>query len=188
MEPSNRTSPAGAAIWSPDSGCEAGLTRPPGAVGLPGWIANRAGVRNSSQGRSFEGPVPDGLLLRGHRPKRAVLVTTLLDPLLYSADDIANLYLHRWEIEIDLRHLKAVMGMDVLPGKTPDIVHKEIWAFLTTYNVIRTVMWQTGVYHDIPPCGTEFQRDAPTAEYLARAHRQRPLFTRGNSDGLGSDA
>jgi hypothetical protein len=127
-------------------------------------------------------------LRRGHRPKRVVLVTTLLDPLLYSADDIANLYLRRWEIEIDLRHLKAVMGMDVLRGKTPDIVHKEIWAFLATYNLIRTVMWQTGVRHDIPPCGTEFQRDAPTAEYLARAHRQRPLFTRGNPDGLGSDA
>lgn len=35
MEPSNRSSPAGAAIWSPDSGCDAGLTTPPGAIGFP---------------------------------------------------------------------------------------------------------------------------------------------------------
>lgn len=122
-------------------------------------------------------------LRRGHRPKRVVLVTTLLDPERYSADDIANLYLRRWEIEIDLRHLKSVMGMDILRGKKPEIVRKEIWAYLTAYNLIRTVMWETGVSHDTPPCGVEFQRDAPTREYLAGAHRHCPIFTRSQTNG-----
>jgi len=115
-------------------------------------------------------------LRRGHRPKKLILVTTLLDPNLYPAEEIANLYLRRWDIEVDMRHLKAVLGMDVLRGKTSDIVRKEIWAFMATYNLIRTVMWETGVSHDISPCGLEFQRDAPTTAYLRRAHRSQPLF------------
>jgi hypothetical protein len=32
------------------------------------------------------------------------------------------------------------MQMDVLRGLTPDIVHKEIWAHLLAYNLIRSVM------------------------------------------------
>jgi hypothetical protein len=118
-------------------------------------------------------------LRRGHRPKRVILVTTLLDPERYPALDIANLYTRRWEIELDIRHLKTVLGIDVLRGKTPDIVRKEIWAFMATYNLIRTVMWEAGSSHDIPPYGLEFQRDAPTAQYLAAAHRACPLVALG---------
>lgn len=115
-------------------------------------------------------------LLRGFRPKRMVLVTTLTDPDAYSTEDIANLYLRRWEIEVDLRHLKSVMGMEVLRGKTPDIVRKEIWAHLTTYNLVRAVMWEAAASHDFSPDGFEFQRHTPAPQYLRAEHRKRPLF------------
>ena len=106
-------------------------------------------------------------LRRGHRPKRLILVTTLLDPDAYPAEQIAQLYLRRWDIEIDFRHLKSVLGIEVLGGKTPDIVKKEIWSAILGYNLVRRVMWETGVSHDFPPWGLEFQRDAPLAEILA---------------------
>jgi hypothetical protein len=122
-------------------------------------------------------------LCRTNRPERIVLVTTLTDHTKYKAKDIAGLYLQRWDIEVDLRHLKTVLGMDVLRGRTPDIVRKEIWAFLATYNLIRTVMWEAGTSHDIPPSGLEFQRDAPTAQYLASADRKRPIFKIGAAQG-----
>ena len=67
----------------------------------------------------------------------------------------------------------------MLTGKSPDIVHKEIWAYLATYNLIRTVMWEAGTSHDISPSGLEFHRDAPTSQYLAAANRKHPLFEIG---------
>lgn len=112
-------------------------------------------------------------LRRGHRPKRIVLVTTLLDPTAYPAEQIAELYLRRWDIEIDFRHLKSAMGMEVLAGKSPDIVRKEIWSYIIGYNLVRRVMWETGVSHDFPPSGLEFQRDAPVAAYLSGPNRMR---------------
>ena len=115
-------------------------------------------------------------LRRGFRPKHVVIVTTLTDPELYSAQDIANLFLRRWDIEVDMRHIKSVLQMDVLRGKSPDIVRKEIWAHLTVYNLARAVMWEAAASHDFSPSGTEFQRNDSTAQYLRAMHRKCPLF------------
>ena len=126
-------------------------------------------------------------LRRGHRPKRLILVTTLLDPELYPAEQIAALYLKRWEIEIDFRHLKSTMGMDVMAGKSPDIVRKEIWSFVLGYNLVRRVTWEAGVSHDFPPSGLEFQRDAPVVAYLSGPNRMRTDLAIG-SETMDSDA
>src|SRR5881398_1332342 len=45
-----------------------------------------------------------------------------------------------WYSEVDLRSIKSTMQMDVLRCKTPEMVHKEIWAHLLAYNLLRTVM------------------------------------------------
>ncbi len=39
------------------------------------------------------------------------------------------LYVQRWHVELDLRSIKSVMGMDILRCKSPDMVHKEVSAF-----------------------------------------------------------
>jgi len=54
-----------------------------------------------------------------------------------------RLYGQRWEVELDLRHLKTTLDMDIY-GKTPEIVRKEIYAHLLAYNLLRTVMWSAG--------------------------------------------
>jgi hypothetical protein len=78
----------------------------------------------------------------GFRTQVCVVVTTLLDARRYAATDLAVLYRLRWHAELDLRALKVTLGMDVLRGKSPEMVAKEVWAHLLAYNLIRGLMAQ----------------------------------------------
>jgi hypothetical protein len=80
--------------------------------------------------------------VKGFRPQELTLATTLLDAVLYPAEDLAELYFKRWDVELNFAHIKTTMQMDVLRGKTPQIVRKEIWTHLLAYNLIRTLMWE----------------------------------------------
>ncbi len=93
--------------------------------------------------------IPDELWVRelrflvarpGYRVNEIVLVTTLLDSIAYTKDDLADLFLKRWNIELDLRSIKIVMQMDVLRCKSPDLVDKEIWVHMLAYNILRGLM------------------------------------------------
>lgn len=77
---------------------------------------------------------------RGFRTRSLVIVTTLLSPEGYAADDIADLYRRRWDAELHLRSLKIVLQMDQLRCKTPHRVRNEFWMHLLAYNLIRRVM------------------------------------------------
>jgi len=90
------------------------------------------------------------LCRRGYRPESVTLVTTLLDPEKYPAQEVALLYARRWNIELWFRDLKTFMGMEVLRCKTPAMVHKELEMFLIAYNFIRSLMVQAGVSNDVP--------------------------------------
>jgi hypothetical protein len=79
---------------------------------------------------------------RGFRTKRLVLVTTLLDAKAVTREDLADLYRRRWQAELYLRSLKTTLKMDILRGKTPEMVRKEVWAHLLVYNAVRTLMAQ----------------------------------------------
>jgi Transposase DDE domain len=76
----------------------------------------------------------------GYRVRTIVLVTTLLDSSIYTKEELAELYLQRWHIELDLRSIKVVMQMDVLRCKSPDMVEKEVWIHMLAYNIIRAFM------------------------------------------------
>ncbi len=93
--------------------------------------------------------LPDTLTLRevrrtitrpGFRPVTLTIVTTLLDPKAYPADELFEVRLRRWDVETDIRHLKTTMGMEVLHCKTVEGVQKELWMFLLIYNLVRAVM------------------------------------------------
>ena len=86
---------------------------------------------------------------RGYRSEAVTLVTTLLDPENYPAQDIAQLYLRRWKIELWFRDLKTSMGMEVLRCQTPQMVHKELEMFLIAYNFIRCLMVQAGASNHV---------------------------------------
>src|SRR6266850_6277736 len=77
---------------------------------------------------------------RGFRTRGFVVVTTLLDAVFYSAQDLADLYRERWHGELDLRSIKVALGMDVLRCQTTEMVRKELWMYMLAYNVLRAVM------------------------------------------------
>jgi hypothetical protein len=87
---------------------------------------------------------------RGYRVKEVLLVTTLLDAVLYPATELASLYQQRWEIETNLRHLKQTLGMDVLRTKTVDGIQKELAMFAIVYNLIRLVMVKSAKSQNVP--------------------------------------
>ena len=83
------------------------------------------------------------LYRKGFRPKEIILVTTLLDPQQYSKQKLADLYDWRWQAaEVNLKHLKTTLNMEMLATKTPQMVRKEIWVHMMAYNLLRTLMWQ----------------------------------------------
>ncbi len=68
------------------------------------------------------------------------LITTLLDPDCYPADDLIAVLRARWGVELNLRHLKRTMNMHVLRSKTVAGIERELWMFAIVYNAVRLVM------------------------------------------------
>src|SRR3954447_11244539 len=93
----------------------------------------------------------------GFRVNELVLVTTMLDAEGYTKEEIADLFLQRWTIELDFRSIKDVLQMDVLRCKTPEMVQKEIRMHLLAYNLIRGVMAKAAEAHDEQPRHLSFK-------------------------------
>jgi hypothetical protein len=71
----------------------------------------------------------------GDAPFLLPLFTTLED----DADSVIALYGHRWNIETDLRSLKATLQLEYLSSTTPEMVAKEIDIGMLAYNLVRAV-------------------------------------------------
>lgn len=85
----------------------------------------------------------------GFRPKQITMVTTLLDPILYPLQDLTQLFLKRWRMELCLDDLKTTLGMEHLRTKTPAMVQRELYAFLLAHNLIRCLMVQAAQKHQV---------------------------------------
>ena len=93
---------------------------------------------------------------KDNRVEQFAVVTTLLDTSI-DGGQIGGLYERRWEGEVDIRSVKSVMKMDVLRGKSPEMVRKEIWAHLLAYNLLRTVMAVAAAESDTEPRKISFK-------------------------------
>ena len=78
----------------------------------------------------------------GWRTESFYIITTLTDADSYSASELADLYLQRWNVELFFRDIKTTMGMDVLRCKTPEMVRKEIIMHFIAYNSVRMLMYE----------------------------------------------
>jgi hypothetical protein len=85
----------------------------------------------------------------GYRTQSVTLITTLLDPALYPAAELAELYARRWRIELWFRDIKTSMGMETLRCRTPKMVHKELEMFFIAYNVIRCLIADAAATHHV---------------------------------------
>ena len=63
---------------------------------------------------------------KGFRSRTLLIATTLLDGAQYAAEDVAGLYLQRWTVELFFRDIKTPMGTEMLNGRSPDMVRREI--------------------------------------------------------------
>ena len=104
--------------------------------------------------------LPDHLTLRqikitvntpGFRVKEFYIITTLTDASRYSAEDLADLYYQRWDVELFFRDIKTTLGMDILRCKSPDMVRKEILMHFIVYNCIRRLMLEAAKQQQILP-------------------------------------
>ena len=80
-----------------------------------------------------------------------VIVTTLLDKQAWPAEKLVELRLRRWQVEVNLRHLKTTMGADVLKCKTALGVAKELAVFTLVYNLVRLLMLEAAERQETQP-------------------------------------
>ena len=95
--------------------------------------------------------IPEELVLREARVAQWVLVSTLIDPKQVSKEDLNALYVQRWHIELDLRAIKTVMGMETMRCKSASMVQKEVGAYFLSYNLIRSAMAQAAACAKLLP-------------------------------------
>jgi len=104
--------------------------------------------------------IPATLLLRElrfdvavpeHRTEEITVITTLVDPEAFPAEDIAALYGLRWNVELDIRDIKQTLGLDHVRCKSPHMVRRELWVTLLAYNLIRKVIAASAAVHGKQP-------------------------------------
>jgi len=108
----------------------------------------------------------------GFRTRSVTLVTTLLDPALYPAEQLALLYARRWQIELWFRDLKTSMGMNVLRCQSPKMIHKELEMFFIAYNLIRCLMIQAARDYHVALHRLSFQGTVDSTRQFSAALAQ----------------
>jgi len=87
---------------------------------------------------------------RARKTKHLWLVTTLLDPVKYPRTQVAALYRTRWEIEPRIGSLKTTLEMNVLRGKSPAAVRREVASILLGHNLVWMLMHEAAVTTQTP--------------------------------------
>jgi hypothetical protein len=103
---------------------------------------------------------------RGFRPQQVLVVTSLLDPVQYPAEEIAGLYRRRWRAELNLRSLKIELQMDHLRCKTPHRVRNEFYMHLLAYNLIRQTLAEAATSAEVQPWTISFKGALQTMNHL----------------------
>lgn len=98
------------------------------------------------------------LVCRGRRSKSITVVTTFVDPVEYPKEEIAELYGHRWNVELDIRQIKRTLNMDHFRCKSPEMVKREFWTTLLGYNLVRKVICEAASFSGVLPRRLSFTR------------------------------
>jgi hypothetical protein len=87
------------------------------------------------------------------------LVTSLLDPKLYPAREIAELYHERWELELAYDEIKTqtLERREAVRSQSPGRVHQEILGIMIAYNLVRREMEGMALKLNLPANRISFQ-------------------------------
>ena len=107
--------------------------------------------------RALHPDLPERLPVRAvryHRPgfRPQTLLTSLLDPVAYPAEELATLYHERWELELGFDEVKThtLDRHEALRSTIPARVCQEVWGLALGYNLVRLVMARAAVQAGVP--------------------------------------
>lgn len=135
---------------------------------------DRRAKRDGEPARVVEYQLDDPALAEAEQRYR--LITTILDPEVAPAHELAALYPERWEIEGMLDELKTHQRgpRAVLRSKHPEGVYQEAYGYLCTHYAIRRLMHDAALRADLDPDRLSFIRSLRAAR---RSIRTRPGFS-----------
>lgn len=91
------------------------------------------------------------------------ILTDLLDPEIYPARELAELYHARWEVELSFDSIKNHLApvphgamRTVFRSRSPQGVLQEAWGMLLAYNLIRQTMSDAALTHGLDPLSLSF--------------------------------
>lgn len=87
------------------------------------------------------------VLGRKGKPELYRLITTILDPEAAPAEELAQLYLERWEFETALDEFKTHLrgASTVLRSMKPELVRQEVWGLLLAHFALRGLMHESAL-------------------------------------------
>lgn len=110
---------------------------------------------------------------RGQRTRVVTIATTLIDPVLYPAEKIAELYGLRWQVETHFAQLKTSMKMSQLKCKTAEGVKKELLMYFIAYNLVCRILREAAERQKLPVRRISF---TDAMRWLAHAGEQDSLI------------
>jgi hypothetical protein len=118
----------------------------------------------SRQSRRAHPELPETLEVRAVRYQRKgfrpqTLLTSLLDPVLYPAAEIAELYHERWELELGFDEIKThtLEREETLRSRAPERVRQEVWGLAIAYNLVRLHMQHVAQRAAVAPTRISFR-------------------------------
>ena len=102
----------------------------------------------------------------------------------YPAEAIRQLYLQRWSVELHFREIKTLLALDVLRCRSSEMVEKKLLVHAIAYNLVRSVMQQAALRHQVDLERLSFQGTLDALTHFAEAihaahgkpHRQAELL------------
>ena len=129
--------------------------------------------------------------VRGFRTRSVIVATSLLDEKAFPDAAIAELYGLRWQIELHYRQIKTNLALDVLRGLSPAMVERELWLHALAYNLVRALLLETALAHEVPIDRLSFKGALDALQAWAeralvikrhRGHARRTLLARIATD------
>lgn len=149
--------------YSPAGQSTPGLGVPedaPGGAAVPGQRRLARCRRGTLRGQGQRPADAVSRLARQPRRRRRAARRRLLPyrfPARRAAPPGRRRYWRRWHVELDLRNIKATLGMETLRCRRPEMARKELWVYLLAYNLIRLLMAQAALLADQVPRQLSFK-------------------------------
>jgi histone H3/H4 len=116
----------------------------------PKWMSHKRWLAIAGQTLTLR-QISFRVCRKGFRTNWAWIITTLVDPQKYPAQELIELYSQRWQIEVYFRDLKCTLKMRSISARTVKGVQKEVMAFILLYNLIRKVMQEAAQRQGVDP-------------------------------------